>query len=127
WQAIVLSEVAVASYGDVLFTRTEMLREEPELVRKVMRALARGMETSLREPERVARIVAEYPDQPEDYDRVLWRLNNGQNKLMTSSDTREHGLLWMDMDRWVKHQQFYLDSGLIPRIEPPEAFITNEF
>lgn len=127
WQAIILSEVAVPSYGDVLFTRTELLKEKPELVRKVMRALARGMETTLREPERIARLVAEYPDQSDDYDRVIWRLNNGQNKLMTSDDTREHGLLWMDPDRWVKHQQFYLDAGLIQRIEDPAVFVTNEF
>lgn len=127
WQAIVLSKVAVPSYGDVLFTRTALLNEKPELVRKVMRALARGMETTLREPEQVARLVTDYPDQADNFERVMWRLKNGQNELMTSDQTREHGLLWMDMDRWVKHQQIYLDAGLIPRIEDPKAFVTNEF
>jgi hypothetical protein len=96
-------------------------------VRKVMRALARGMEVTLREPERVAQIVTDYPGQSDDYNRVMWRLKNGQNALMTSDDTREHGLLWMDMDRWVKHQEFYLEAGLIPRIEDPAKFVTNEF
>ena len=127
WQAIVLSEVAVASYGDVLFTKSSLLEENPELVRKVVRALARGMETTLLEPERVAQLVTEYPDQSDDFDRVMWRLENGQNELMTSDDTREHGLLWMDLDRWVAHQEFYLDAGLIPRIEDPKDFVTNEF
>lgn len=127
WQAIVLSEHAVASYGDVIFTRTEMLQENPEKVRKFLRALARGMEITLKEPARIAQIVADYPGQSDDLQRVTWRLENGQNDLMTSEDTREHGLLWMDMDRWVKHQQFYLDAGLIPRIEDPAVFVTNEF
>jgi len=127
WQAIMLSDVAVASYGEVIFTRTKLLSENPELVRKVMRALARGALMELKEPERVAKLVSEYPGQSDDYKRVIWRLTNGQNKLMTSDDTREHGLLWMDEDRWVKHQRFYLEAGLIPRIEDPKAFITNEF
>ena len=127
WQAIILSEVAVASYGDVLFARTELVKENPDLVRKVMRALARGMEITLNEPERVAQIVTDYPEQSDDLARVTWRLNNGQNDLMVSDDTREHGLLWMDPDRWVKHQEFYLEAGLIPRIEDPELFVTNEF
>lgn len=127
WQAIVLSKAAVPAYGDVLFTRTALLEENPELVRKVMRALARGMETTLREPEQVARLVTDYPDQSDDFERVMWRLRSGQNELMTSDQTREHGLLWMDPDRWVRHQQIYLDAGLIPRIEDPAAFVTNEF
>lgn len=127
WQAIVLSEVAVASYGDVVFTRTEVVKENPELVRKMLRALARGMEAVLKDPEGIAKIVTEYPGQGDDLDRVLWRLRNGQNDLMVSEDTREHGLLWMDLERWRKHQEFYLEAGLIPRIEEPEAFVTNEF
>lgn len=127
WKAIVLSEVMVPAYGDVLFARTDLLKKNPELVRKMMRALARGMETTLREPERVAQLVATYPGQSDDFKRVLWRMKNGQNELMTSNDTRQHGLLWMDMDRWAKHQQFYLEAGLIPRIEDPKVFVTNEF
>jgi NitT/TauT family transport system substrate-binding protein len=127
WQAIMLSDVAVPSYGEVLFTRTKLLSENPELVRKVMRALARGALTALKEPERVAKLMSEYPGQSDDYKRAIWRLTNGQNRLMTSDDTREHGLLWMDADRWIKHQRFYLEAGLIPRIEDPKAFITNEF
>jgi hypothetical protein len=93
----------------------------------MMRALARGMETTLKEPERVAQLVATYPGQSDDFKRVLWRMKNGQNELMTSKDTRQHGLLWMDMDRWVKHQEFYREAGLIPRIEDPKVFVTNEF
>lgn len=127
WQAIIMSQVAVASYGDVLFTRTAMLKENPELVRKVMRALARGMEATLNDPERIAQLVTEYPGQSDDFNRVMWRLKNGQNDLMTSDDTREHGLLWMDLDRWVKHQEFYKEAGLISRIEDPKVFVTNEF
>jgi ABC-type nitrate/sulfonate/bicarbonate transport system substrate-binding protein len=127
WQAIVLSKAAVPAYGDVIFTRTELLKENPELVRKVMKALARGMETTLKEPDRVAQLVTDYPDQSDDLARVKWRLANGQNELMTSDQTREHGLLWMDLDRWVKHQQVYLDAGLISRIEDPKNFVTNEF
>ena len=127
WQAIVLSEVAVAAYGDVIFTRSALLKEKPEVVEKVMRAIARGLEATINEPEKIAKLVTEYPDQGDNYERVIWRLKNGQNELMTSKDTREHGLLWMDPERWVKHQEFYKEAGLIPRVEDPAAFVTNEF
>ncbi|MGO4843348.1 hypothetical protein AB4144_64845, partial [Rhizobiaceae sp. 2RAB30] len=65
-------------------------------MRKVMRALARGMEATLKDPEAAAKLVTEYPDQADDFNRVIWRLKKGQNDLMVSDDTREHGLLWMD-------------------------------
>src|SRR5262249_51109452 len=96
--------------------------------RKVVRALARGALMALKEPARVAKLVSEYPGQSDDYKRAIWRLTKGgQNKLMTSAETRERGLLWMDGDRWIRHQRFYLWAGLIPRIEDPKAFVTNEF
>jgi len=128
WQAIMFSDIAVPSYNNIIFTRTKLLSENPDLVRKVVRALARGALMALKEPARVAKLVSEYPGQSDDYKRAIWRLTKGgQNKLMTSAETRERGLLWMDGDRWIRHQRFYLEAGLIPRIEDPKVFVTNDF
>src|SRR5262249_25911826 len=77
WQAIMFSDIAVPSYNDIIFTRTKLLSENPDLVRKVVRALARGALMALKDPARVAKLVSEYPGQSDDYKRAIWRLTKG--------------------------------------------------
>lgn len=128
WQGMLLSDYAVNSFGDVIITQTRTVQERPELIEKVLRAIAKGLKLAEENPEHVAKIVAEYPGQLDSEEKMIWRMNSGvQNGLAKSDATREHGYLWMDGDIWKEYQQFYLDTGEIDRVMDASEFTTNAF
>lgn len=128
WQGMLLSDYAVNSYGDVIVTQTRTVEENPELVEKVLRAVARGLKLAEEQPEHVAEIVAAYPGQLDSEEKMFWRMTSGvQNGLAKSDATREHGYLWMEPEVWKEYQQFYLDTGEIDRVMDPSEFSTNAF
>jgi len=127
WQGMLLSDYAVNSFGDVIIAQTKTVTEKPELVAKVLRAIAKGLKLAEERPEYVAKIVAAYPGQLEEEDKMVWRMMSGvQNNLAKSDATREHGYLWMDAEIWREYQQFYLDTGEITRVMEASEFTTND-
>jgi NitT/TauT family transport system substrate-binding protein len=117
---------AVPSYSDVVFTTGKLTKEDPDLVRRYMRALARGMQYILDHPDETVQLVASYPEQVEDAAKLAWRWKI-QNELFVSDDTRTNGLLWMNPQVWEQVMAFYREYDQIPRVLPPAEMMTNEF
>ena len=95
WKAIRFADYGVPSYSDVVFATGKTIRENPDLVRRYMRALARGMQYILDHPDETVQLVASYPEQVEKADKLAWRWKI-QNPLFVSEDTQKNGLLWMN-------------------------------
>jgi NitT/TauT family transport system substrate-binding protein len=126
WKAIRFAEHAIRTYSDVVFTTGKTIRENPDLVRRYLRALARGMQYILDHPDEAIQIVASYPEQVEKADKLAWRWKI-QNALFVSEDTRQNGLLWMNPKVWEGMMAFYKEYEQIPRVLPTSEMMTNEF
>jgi NitT/TauT family transport system substrate-binding protein len=126
WKAIPFSEYGVTSYSDVIFTTGKIVRENPSLVRRYLRAVARGMQYILDHPEETVQLVASYPEQVEKADKLAWRWKI-QNVLFVSEDTRRNGLLWMNPRVWEGMMAFYKEYERIPRVLPVGEMMTNAF
>ncbi len=126
WKAITFADHAIRTYSDVVFTTGRTLREQPELVRRYLRAVVRGMQFILDHPEESVQVVAGYPGQVEKADKLTWRWKI-QNALAVSEDTRQHGLLWMNPAVWDGMMAFYQEYEQIPRVLPTAEMMTNEF
>ena len=126
WKAISFSEYAVPSYADVIFTTGKLVRENPDLVRRYLRAVARAMQYILDHPDETVQLVASYPEQVEKADKLAWRWKI-QNALFVSEDTRQHGLLWMNPKVWDGMMAFYKEYERIPRLLPVAEVATNAF
>jgi NitT/TauT family transport system substrate-binding protein len=125
WKAISFAEYGVLSYSDVVFTTGKLIRESPDLVRRYLRALARGMQYILDHPEETVRIVAAYPEQVEKAEKLAWRWKI-QNALFVSDDTKRNGLLWMNPKVWDGMMAFYREYERIPRVIPAAEMMTND-
>jgi NitT/TauT family transport system substrate-binding protein len=125
WKAISFAEQGVWSYSDVVFTTGKLVRENPDLVRRYLRALVRGMQYILDHPEETVQLVAAYPEQVEKADKLAWRWRI-QNALFVSDDTRRHGLLWMNPRVWDGMMGFYKEYERIPRVIPAAEMMTND-
>jgi NitT/TauT family transport system substrate-binding protein len=126
WKAIRFAEHGIRTYSDVVFTTGKTIRENPDLVRRYLRALARGMQYILDRPDETIQIVASYPEQVEKADKLAWRWKI-QNALFVSEDTKQNGLLWMNPKVWEGMMAFYKEYEQIPRVLPTSEMMTNEF
>ena len=126
WKAITFAEFGIPTYSDVIFTTGKIIRENPDLVRRYVRAVARAMEYILDHPDETVQLVAGYPEQVEKADKLAWRWKI-QNALFVSEDTRRNGLLWMNPKVWDAMMAFYKEYDRIPRVIPAAEMMTNDF
>ncbi len=126
WKAVSFQRHGVPTYGDTLFTSAKVAKEQPDLVRKVSRAIARGMKFTLDNPAEAVKLVDAYPGQIERADKLAWRLKV-QNPMNVSDVTRSQGLLWMDPKVWDGAMALYKEYDQIPRVLPASEVMTNAF
>lgn len=126
WKAIPYSQYGTLSYPQVIFATDAMIEKNPDLVRRYLRAVTKGVRFVLDHPEEAEELVTEYPGQVDTPEKVAWQLK-AQQHLFESADTDNHGLLWMNPDVWAGMVRFYKEAGEIPREIPVEEVMTNAF
>ncbi len=126
WKAIRFSEYGIPFYHDVIFTSGTMIQENPELIERFLTAVAKGVQSTIDNPEEAVELVSAYPDQVEDEAKLSWRLGI-QNPLAVSDDTNENGLLWMSPEVWANGMAFYEEYDQIDRVLPADEVMTNAF
>jgi NitT/TauT family transport system substrate-binding protein len=126
WKAILFSKYGVEGYGDVLFATSKTIRDNPELVRKFMRAAVRGLKFVIENPDEAVKVVDAFPDQVERPDKLTWRFRI-QNQLSVSADTKTSGLMWMQPRIWEATMAFYFDYKQVTRVLPVDEIMTNAF
>jgi NitT/TauT family transport system substrate-binding protein len=126
WKAIPFHQYGVAMPVNVVVATGKTVRERPELVRKFLRALARGLKFEHENLAEAVRLAAGYPGQLDSADKLAWRLKIKQ-PLELSDGTRTHGLLWTDSKAWTETMTFFKDAGEIPRVLPVDEVVNNSF
>lgn len=126
WRALRFAEHGIPLYTDVIFASGDTLKKNPELVRRYLRAVQRGMQFGIDHPDEAVEILAKFPGQIEDAKKLAWRFKL-QNPLFQSDDSRKNGLLWMNPATWEKMIGFLKDGEQIPRTIPASEVMTDEF
>ena len=126
WQALRLSEFGVPTYADVIFTSGDTLKKNPELVKKYLRAVQKGMQYGIDHPEESVDILAKFPGQTEDAKKLAWRFKL-QNPLSQSDYSKKAGPLTMDPAVWTAMIGFLKDGEQIPKVVPASEVMTNDF
>jgi len=126
WRALRMSEWGIGSYTDVIFASSDTLKKNPELVRRYLKAVQRGMQYVIDHPEESAEFLAKVPGQVEDQKKLAWRFKI-QNPLFQSEDSKKNGLLWMNPVIWDQMIGFLKEGDQIPKLIPAGEVMTNEF
>ena len=121
-----MSEWGIGSYTDVIFASSDTLKKNPELVRRYLKAVQRGMQYVIDHPEESAEFLAKVPGQVEDQKKLAWRFKI-QNPLFQSEDSKKNGLLWMNPVIWDQMIGFLKEGDQIPKLIPAGEVMTNEF
>ena len=126
WKAMRFADYGIPLYVDVIFTSGDTLKKNPELVRRYLKAVQRGMQYNIDHPDESVEILAKFPGQIEDAKKLAWRFKL-QNPLFQSEDSKKNGLLWMNPATWDQMIGFLKDGEQIPRTIPASEVMTDEF
>jgi NitT/TauT family transport system substrate-binding protein len=126
WQALRLSEFGVPTYADVIFTAGDTLKKNPELVKKYLRAVQKGMQYGIDHPDEAVEILAKFPGQTEDAKKLAWRFKL-QNPLYQSDYSKKNGPLTMDPEVWSAMIGFLKDGDQISKTVPVSEVMTDDY
>jgi NitT/TauT family transport system substrate-binding protein len=126
WQALKLSDLGIVTYTDVIFASGDTIKKNPELVKKYLRAVQKGMQYGIDHPDESVEILSKFPGQVEDAKKLAWRFKI-QNALYQSDYSKKNGPLTMDPAVWTEMIGFLKDGDQIPKTIPASEVMTNDY
>lgn len=109
-------------YGDTIFARDDYLKNNPEVVRKFMRASKRGWAFALEHPEVAAELCLKY-DQTLSKEAQLFMIEQSKNLIQPAAMP----LFKMSDDRWLGMHKVLRDQQLLARDVSVSEVYTNDF
>lgn len=125
-RALLVSDLGFNPYTSVLLTRGSLWREQPDLVRRFVRASRRGWEHYLREPEATNRLIHRL--NPEMDMEVLAFGVEALRPLALTETAQREGFGALRKERWAALVAQMEELGLVPagRVRPEEIFVAPE-
>lgn len=102
------SEYGLHMYADTLFTTEDVVRQKPELVRKVVEATLHGWQYAAAQPEEAARFGMSY-DGKLNYDHELAMMR--ESIPLLKPDDKPIG--WMEPSEWEGLQRLLVEQGFL--------------
>jgi ABC-type nitrate/sulfonate/bicarbonate transport system substrate-binding protein len=119
------ADYGVPTASDALFTTEEYLKENPEVVQKMIRAIQRGWDYALKNKKEAVGFLAKYDPQL-DQNLELMKLEAEEPFILTP-ETQAHGIGYMNDERWkTAYDVLRAEGGLEEDIDYTQAF-TLEF
>lgn len=120
---IFVEDWGVNIYNSLIAVNEGFLREEEELVRKLVRATLKGWQYSLDNTEEAIQIVLKaYPLLDEKFVRAS---THDTLRLLGSPDVTQYEIGYQNLERWQNLQQMLLDQDVIKKTVDVESFVTN--
>lgn len=113
---------ALDYYTPILITNNKTIKENPDLVKKFMKATSKGYEEAIKDPAAAAEILSKAVP---ELDKDLVKASQDYLAKLYKDDAPRWGE--MKADVWKNYAKFMQDNGLIKKpLNVDEAF-TNEF
>ena len=121
---IIPAETYFPSMAQAIATSDDMIKKNPELIRKVVHASLRGMKDIMDNPDKAAaEFVSFVPEWKGKEGAVKFALDMYAKDVYPGQKT----LGEVDPDRLAKLEDFYLAKGFIQKKTPVAELYTNEF
>lgn len=136
-QGLEVSTLPVASYAQLaangLATNEKTYSENPDLVRRVVRATLKGLQSTIDDPEdafqQSLKQIPELASNPANHDLQRQVLTETLKLMqpLPGDPAASQPLGWVDVDVWTKTQDSLLDFGIIAKKVDVGEMFTNEF
>lgn len=109
-------------YTPVITTNEKMISDNPETIRKFMKAVAKGYKLSIENPEEAARLLSK---QVPDLDEELVKASQKWIASKYQDDAPRWGEQKLSV--WENYAQWMMENDLLDDVFIPEDAFTNEF
>lgn len=114
-------------YGETIIVHEDMLKQNPDLVRRFVAGFLKGLQYSLENPSEVGPIMNKYvPETDPELANKQWASELKYN-VIVGEEPYVKGLGTMSSDRMARTIKFVLDAYEINKELPPEMIYTTEF
>lgn len=117
---IMLSDYGIDVYGATIICHTDTLKNNPDLVRRFLRATIRSRKYTVRHPdEAIDALIGMFPDLNRDHELAVLM------KTLQMGILAEHG--YSDRKRWQQTADVLFDLGIIDEKVSVESIYTNYY
>jgi NitT/TauT family transport system substrate-binding protein len=112
------------SMAQVVIASDKMIKEQPELIRKLVRATLKGWQDVVKDPDGAAVDYVKAVPQRQGQEKQMARVFHLYNQYVYPGQAKPGAI---DEARLAALQDFYLKQGLIEKATPVKELYTNEF
>jgi ABC-type nitrate/sulfonate/bicarbonate transport system substrate-binding protein len=118
------SQYGVPTLGVTYIVHRDLLRDEPAVVDRFLKATLRGLAESFERPEEAIDAVMKYaPGEDPSHQRAMFDV---ERDAATSDLTRQHGLGWMTEEQWRRLHDVLLEFGALKSARDIRASFSDE-
>lgn len=119
-----VAEHGLKVLGSSMYVSNAFAEQNPETVKKVLRATAKGYRDAMADPKGAAKIMAKYMSVPEQPDV----LEKQVEATMASTNAPEGKPLGFQADgSWQANLDMLKETGSVTELKPLNAYFTNEY
>lgn len=123
--SFLFSDFGLQLYSNAIVARDELLNSDPDLTRRFLQALVRGIVWTVENPdEATSMLVASQPGLGQDIARA--QLQVAIDHLLVD-EVRDHGVGPVSPEKMEQTVELVNDNFDLPRVVDPEEVYTNEF
>lgn len=121
WEA---ADFGVPTLGLTYVTSEETLAQQPEELRRFLRASLRGIEYAAEHPDEAVEITLKYTGPETDAEHMRFMLDS-ELADANSDLTREYGLGWQSQEQWQALGDMLVQAGAMQPSDAAKAFTTS--
>lgn len=112
------------SMAQAIVTSDEMIKKNPQLIQKLVRATLRGMQDIMNDPKAAAKVYVQAVPSYQGKEAVVERIfNMYRQHVYANQKVPGH----IDAKRLAAVQEFYVKEGIVPQASPVDSLYTNQF
>ena len=120
---ILMADYGVHLYGDVIFTTDYLIKNNPDLVSRFLKATLDGWQYAVENQEETAEVVFKYTSNNSTIEHQYYMLKDTVPFVVDGFSF----LGWMERDHWERAHNLLLSQGLLSKIINTNDLYTVEF
>lgn len=121
---ILAKDYGYVAYSQTIFTREEIIRDHPDLVRAFLKAVQKGWTYALDHPEETVDLILAHYNPSLDREYQLGSLAQIEALVRPGSQAP---LAPLRLEVFKQSEALYLEQGLLPQGTNPETWVLTEF
>jgi len=119
-----VSQFGLNLLGASMIVANAFAEQNPEMVKRLLRATAKGYQDSMAAPKEAARLMAKYMKVPEDPD-VLER--QVEATVVSTNAPQGKPLGWQDSTDWQSNLSLLKETGGVAEVKDLDAYYSNDY